>query len=76
LKVSGDQNGKPVRCSVCKQVFEVRYENSREYQRRTEKVLSQVEAKQGQVWLVWAILAAFAGVAGLIALIVYANRGG
>jgi hypothetical protein len=75
LKVSSDQNRKPVRCSVCKQVFEVRYENSLEFQKRTEKVVTRARNKEGQVWLAWALVAAFIGIVGLVLLIIYTSRG-
>lgn len=68
LKVSGDLNGKTVRCPVCKETFKVRFEDSVEFGRRKAKMQQQKEAKAGQVWLAWAILAAVGVLVGLIVL--------
>lgn len=74
VKANSDLLGKNGRCPACKQTFELRYEDSMEFQRRTKKILHRGETKSGPSWIAWAFLAAFAVVAGLVALMLWLSH--
>ncbi len=74
VKATSDLLGKNGRCPACKKTFELRYEDSVEFQRRTQKILHREEIKTGQAWIAWAFLAAFFVFAGLVGLIILINR--
>ena len=74
VKAKSDLLGKNGRCPACKKTFELRYENSVEFQRRREKILQREEIKTGRSWMAWAILASFLVFVGLVAMIVMLNR--
>ncbi len=74
VKATSDLLGKNGRCPACKKTFELRYEDSVEFQRRTQKILQREEIKTGQAWIAWAFLAAFFVFAGLVGLIVLFSR--
>jgi hypothetical protein len=74
VKARSDLLGKAGRCPACKKTFELRYEDSIEFQRRTEKILQREEIKTGKAWMAWAFLAAFLVFMGLAGLIVVLNR--
>ena len=69
VKATSDLLGKNGRCPACKKTFELRYEDSVEFQRRKEKILRREEIKTGQAWIAWASLAAVLLIGGLVALI-------
>ncbi len=69
LRVSEDKLGTQVRCPVCKQRFEARYENRVESERQRAKIQQRQDAKSGEVWLAWAILVAVAVIAGLLTIV-------
>jgi hypothetical protein len=70
-KAPSDLLGKNGRCPACKKTFELRYENSIEFQRRTEKSLRREQNKASRVGLGWVFVAAFlAFVAIVVAVIV------
>jgi len=68
VKAGSDLLGKNGRCPACKKTFELRYEDSVEFQRRKEKILRREEIKTAKTWVAWAFLAAFLLFAGLVAL--------
>ena len=67
VKAKSDLLGKNGRCPACKKTFELRYEDSVEFQRRKEKILHREEIKAGRAWVAWALLAAFLLFVGLVA---------
>ena len=71
VKARSDLLGKNGRCPACKTTFELRYEDSIEFQRRTGKILHRDETKTGRAWIAWAFLAAFIVFAGLVALMLW-----
>ncbi len=74
VKASSDLLGKNGRCPACKKTFELRYENSIEFQRRTEKIIRREEIKSSRAWVAWAFLATFLVFAGLVALMLALSR--
>ncbi len=74
VKAGSDLLGKNGRCPACKKTFELRYEDSVEFQRRKEKILRREEIKTGKAWLAWAFLAAFLVFVGLACLILFLNH--
>ncbi len=59
VKAPSDLLGKLGRCPACKKTFELRYEDSLEFKRRTEKILHRDEHEAGRAWLGWVFVAAF-----------------
>ena len=74
VKARSDLLGKNGRCPACKKTFELRYEDSVEFQRRKEKILHREEIKTGRAWVAWAFLAAFLVFVGLIGLMLVLSR--
>jgi hypothetical protein len=74
VKATSDLLGKNGRCPACKKTFELRYEDSVEFQRRTAKIMQREEIKIGRAWLAWGFLAAFGLFVGLVALMLYLSR--
>ena len=74
VKATSDLLGKNGRCPACKKTFELRYEDSVEFQRRTEKILQREEVKTGRAWIAWALLVAFLVFAGLVALMLWLSQ--
>jgi len=74
VKATSDLLGRNGRCPACKKTFELRYEDSLEFQRRKEKILHREEVKSERAWLAWGFLAAFLALAGLIALMLALSR--
>jgi hypothetical protein len=74
VKACSDLLGTNGRCPACKKTFELRYENSIEFLRRTEKILRREEIKSNKTWIAWAFLAAFLVFVGLIALVLLLSR--
>ena len=74
VKAKSDLLGKNGRCPACKITFELRYEDSVEFQRRTQKILHREEIKIGRAWMAWAFLASFIVFAGLVALMLAMSR--
>jgi hypothetical protein len=74
VKARSDLLGANGRCPACKKTFELRYEDSIEFQRRTEKILQREEVKNNKAWIAWAFLAAFLVFVGLIALMLLLSR--
>jgi len=74
VKAKSDLLGKNGRCPACKKTFELRYEDSVEFQRRKEKILRREENKTGRAWIAGALLAAFLVFAGLVGLIIALNK--
>ena len=74
VKAKRDLLGKNGRCPACKKTFELRYEDSVEFQRRKEKTLRREEIKSNRAWVAWAFLAAFVVFAGLVALMLALSR--
>ena len=74
VKAKSDLLGKTGRCPACKKTFVLRYEDSVEFQRRTQKIMRREETKSGQAWLAWSFLAAFFVLAGLVALMLSLSR--
>jgi hypothetical protein len=74
VKATSDLLGKNGRCPACKKTFELRYEDSVEFQRRTEKILRREEIETGKTWIAWAFLAAFFVFAALVALVIVFGR--
>lgn len=70
VKAKSDLLGKNGRCPACKKTFELRYEDSVEFQRRKEKILRREENKTSQAWIAGALLAAFLVFTGLVGLII------
>ncbi len=70
VKARSDLLGKNGRCPACKKTFELRYEDSVEFQRSKETKPPREETKSGRAWIAWALLAAFLAFAGLIALVI------
>jgi len=66
--------GKNGRCPACKKTFELRYEDSVEFRRRTEKILHREEVKAGSAWVAWALLAAFLVLVGVVAVMLALSR--
>ncbi len=69
-----DLLGKQGRCPACKKTFELRYEDSLEFQRRKEHILHREEIETSRAWVAWAFLAAFLLFVGLAGLLLYLNR--
>jgi hypothetical protein len=74
VNAQSDLLGQKGRCPACKKTFELRYEDSVEFQRRTEKILRRQEIKTGNAWTAWAFLLAFLAFAGLVALMLALSR--
>jgi hypothetical protein len=74
VKARSDLLGKMGRCPACKKTFELRYEDSVEFQRRTEKILQREEIKSGKIWIAWAFLAAFLVFVGLAGLMLFLSH--
>ena len=51
VNASSDLLGKAGRCPACKKTFELRYEDSLEFQRRKEKIMHREEIKTGRAWI-------------------------
>ena len=69
VKAPSDLLGKLGRCPACKKTFELRYENSLEFKRRTEKILRRDENEASRAWLGWifvAVFLAFVALAGAL----------
>jgi hypothetical protein len=76
VKVKSNLLGRNGRCPVCKETFELRYEDRVEVPRRKEKTIvkREDETKSGKAWIAWALLGAFVGIAGLVALMLALSR--
>lgn len=74
VKASSDLLGKNGRCPACKKTFELRYEDSVEFQRRTQKLLHREEVKTGRAWIAWTLLGAFLVFAALVGLMLLLGR--
>jgi hypothetical protein len=59
VKAKSDLLGKLGRCPACKKTFELRYENSLEFKRRTENILRRDENEASRAWIGWIFVAAF-----------------
>lgn len=59
LKAPSELLGKLGRCPACKQSFQLRYEDSLQFQRRTEKILLRDQREAGREWLAWTFGVAF-----------------
>ena len=70
LKVGTAMIGQQAVCPTCNAVFELRLEDSREYQRQQEALRQQKEAEAAEKWLKRAIWAAVFIVASLIGMTV------
>jgi len=66
VKAPSELLGKLGRCAACKKTFEVRYENSIEFQRRTKRLLCREQGETGRTWAGWAFVAAFLVFAALV----------
>jgi hypothetical protein len=66
--------GSDAMCPHCEAQFQLRYEDSREYQEQKAKEREQREAAFGRKALQWAIAAAALVVIGLLALILVSSR--
>ena len=69
-----DLLGKNGRCPACKKTFELRYEDSVEFHRRTEKILRREESRTAKTWIAWALLAAFLLFVGIVAMMITLSR--
>ena len=74
VKAKSDLLGKNGRCPACKKTFELRYEDSVEFQRRKEKILRREENKTSQAWIAGALLTAFLVFAGLAGILIALNK--
>jgi hypothetical protein len=59
VKAPSDLLGKLGRCPACKKTFELRYENSLEFKRRTEKILDRDANEANRAWIGWVFVGAF-----------------
>ncbi len=74
VTAKSDLLGKNGRCPACKQTFELRYEDSVEFQRRTQKILHREEVQAGKAWVAWGFFAAFLLFVGLVVLMLALSR--
>jgi hypothetical protein len=74
VKAPSDLLGKNGRCPACKKTFELRYENSIEFQRRTEKILHRDQTEAGRAWLGWVFVAAFLIFVALVGAVILLGR--
>ena len=74
VKAPSDLLGKLGRCPACKKTFELRYENSIEFQRRTQRILRQDENEAGKAWVAWAFLGAFLVFVALVGIVLVMGR--
>jgi hypothetical protein len=74
VKAPSDLLGKLGRCPACKKTFELRYENSLEFKRRTEKILHRDENEAGRAWLGWIFVAAFLVFVALVGAVLILGR--
>jgi hypothetical protein len=72
LKAPSDLLGRLGRCPACKKTFELRYEDSIEFQRRTAGILRRDQYEAGRVWVAWTfavVFLAFVGLAGAVLIL-------
>jgi hypothetical protein len=74
VKAPRDLLGKKGRCAACEKTFELRYENSIEFQRRTEKDLRREQNDPKRAWLGWPFVAAFAIFAAMVGAVIWMGR--
>ncbi len=74
VKAPSELLGKLGRCPACKQTFELRYENSLEFKRRTEKILNRDEDEAGRTRLGWIFVAAFLVFVALVGAVLIFGR--
>jgi hypothetical protein len=75
VKAPSDLLGKLGRCPACKKTFELRYENSLEFRRRTEKILQRDENEASKAWLGWVFVGAFLVFVVLVgAVLIFGHR--
>ena len=74
VTAKSDLLGKNGRCPACKQTFELRYEDSVEFQRRTQKILHREEVQAGKAWVAWGFFVAFLLFVGLVVLMLALSR--
>lgn len=74
VKAPSDLLGKLGRCPACEKTFELRYENSLEFKRRTEKILRRDENEAGRAWLGWTFVAAFLVFVALVGAVLIWGR--
>jgi hypothetical protein len=74
VKAPSELLGKLGRCPACKKTFELRYENSLEFKRRTEKILQRDENEAGKAWLGWIFVTAFLVFVALIGAVLIFGR--
>jgi hypothetical protein len=74
VKAPSNLLGQLGRCPACKETFELRYENSIEFQRRTQNILRQDENEEGREWVAWAFLGAFLVFVGLVGVVLMLGR--
>jgi hypothetical protein len=72
LKAPSNLLGKLGRCPACKKTFQLRYEDSLEFQRRTKSFLNRDQQEAGREWLAWTFgvaFLAFVALAGAVILL-------
>jgi hypothetical protein len=74
VKAPSDLLGKLGRCPACKKTFELRYENSLEFKRRTEKILRRDENEASRAWLGWVFVGAFLVFVALVGAVLIMGR--
>jgi len=74
VKAPSDLLGKNGRCPACKKTFELRYENSIEFQRRSENIFRREQGRAERAWLGWAFVAAFVVFVAIVAAVILLGR--
>jgi hypothetical protein len=74
VKAPSDLLGKLGRCPACKKTFELRYENSLEFKRRTENILRRDENEANRAWIGWTFVAVFLVFVALVGAVLMLGR--